>query len=110
MPFEDGRFDAVFSSGSLHEWSDVQQTLAEMRRVLKPGGRLFLSDLRRDMLAPVKWFVWLATKPKAIRPGLITSIEAAYTPKEVEALFAGSGFEDVKISRNPIGLQVTASK
>ncbi len=68
MPFEDNKFDASFSNGSLHEWADVSKTLAEIWRVLKPGGRLFLSDLRRDMVAPVKWFMWLVTRPKEIRP------------------------------------------
>ena len=109
MPLADGVFDAVFSNGSLHEWSDVPGTLAEMRRVLKPGGRLFVSDLRRDMPAPVKWFMWLVTKPKAIRPGLKTSIAASYTPAEVEALFCESRFEWYRVDRNVMGLQVVAT-
>jgi ubiquinone/menaquinone biosynthesis C-methylase UbiE len=110
MPFGDNSYDAVFSNGSLHEWSDVQQTLAEIQRVLKPSGRIFLSDLRRDIRAPVKWFMYLVTKPKEIRPGLITSIKAAYTPTEVEALFAKSKFNRFKVSSNMMGLHVTARK
>ena len=110
MSFGDGKYDCVFSNGSLHEWSDVQQTLAEMWRVLKPSGRLFLSDLRRDMLAPVRWFMWIVTKPKEIRPGLITSINAAYTPTEVEALLAESKFDSFEVSHNMMGLQVVASR
>lgn len=110
IPFGDSRYDAVFSNGSLHEWSDVQQTLAEMWRVLKPSGRLFLSDLRRDMLAPVKWFLWIVTKPKEIRPGLITSINAAYTPTEVEAFLTESKFDSFEVSHNMMGLQVVASR
>jgi len=57
IPFGDSRYDAVFSNGSLHKWSAVKQTLAEMWRGLKPSGRLFLSNLSRDMLAPVRWFM-----------------------------------------------------
>lgn len=110
MPFGDSRYDSVFSNGSLHEWSDVQQTLAEMWRVLKPNGRLWLSDLRRDMLTPVRWFMRIVTKPKEIRPGLITSINAAYTPREVEAIFAASGFDSFEVSYNIMGLQVVAGK
>jgi ubiquinone/menaquinone biosynthesis C-methylase UbiE len=110
MPFDDHTFDAVFSNGSLHEWSDVPQTLSEIWRVLKLGGRVFISDLRRDMIAPVKWFMWLATKPKAIRPGLITSINAAYTTPEVKALMRDSQFKDFTVSCNPMGLQVIATK
>lgn len=110
MPFDDNQFDASFSNGSMHEWADVSKVLAEIWRVLKPGGRLFLSDLRRDMFAPVKWFMWLVTKPKEIRPGLITSINAAYTPREVKALLAESRFTDFTVSSNPMGLQVVADK
>jgi len=110
MPFGDSRYDAVFSNGSLHEWSDVQQTVAEMRRILKPSGRLFLSDLRRDMLAPVRWFMWIVTKPKEIRPGLITSINAAYTPIEVETFLTESKFDSFEVSHSMMGLQVIASR
>lgn len=110
IPFDDNTFDAVFSNGSLHEWSDALRTLAEIWRVLKPGARVFLSDLRRDMLAPVKWFMLLVTKPKAIRSGLITSINAAYTPAEVRSLLGDSRFTSFSVSSNPMGLQVTANK
>jgi ubiquinone/menaquinone biosynthesis C-methylase UbiE len=110
LPFGNGRYDAVFSNGSLHEWSDVKQTLGEMWRVLKPNGRLFLSDLRRDMLAPVKWFMWIVTKPKEIRPGLVTSINAAYTRTEVEAFLSESKFDSFEVSHNMMGLQVVASR
>ena len=110
MPFGNGRYDAVFSNGSLHEWSDVKQTLGEMWRVLKPNGRLFLSDLRRDMLAPVRWFMWIVTKPKEIRPGLVTSINAAYTRNEVEAFLSESNFDRFEVSHNMMGLQVVASR
>jgi len=110
MPFDAAMFDAVFSNGSLHEWSDVTQTLSEIWRVLKPGGHLFISDLRRDMMAPIKWFMWLVTKPKAIRPGLVTSINAAYTASEMRSLLRDSQFKDSAVTCNPMGLQVTATK
>jgi ubiquinone/menaquinone biosynthesis C-methylase UbiE len=110
MPFRDGRCDAVFSNGSLHEWSDVKQTLTEMWRVLKPNGLLFLSDLRRDILAPARWFMWIVTKPKEIRQGLITSINAAYTPTEVKAILSESKFDSFEVFHNMMGLQVVASK
>ncbi|MEU3987700.1 methyltransferase domain-containing protein [Streptomyces platensis] len=43
LPFADGAFDDVVASLVLHYLEDWGPTLAEMRRVLKPGGRLILS-------------------------------------------------------------------
>ena len=43
LPFEDGAFDDVVASLVLHYLEDWASTLAEMRRVLRPGGRLIAS-------------------------------------------------------------------
>ena len=40
LSFADGEFDFVFSRYSAHHWSDLGVALREVRRVLKPGGRL----------------------------------------------------------------------
>jgi len=42
MPFDDDTFDAVFTNGSLHEWSDPQATFNEIWRVLKPAGKYLI--------------------------------------------------------------------
>jgi ubiquinone/menaquinone biosynthesis C-methylase UbiE len=109
LPFEEATFDGAFSNGSLHEWATPQEIMREMFRVLKPGGRLFLSDMRRDMSFPVKWFLWLGTKPKAIRSGLLSSIRSSYTLAELEALVAASGLQG-EVKRNPIGCVVRVTK
>ncbi|MQY14122.1 Ubiquinone/menaquinone biosynthesis C-methyltransferase UbiE [Streptomyces sp. RB5] len=43
LPFAEGAFDDVVSSLALHYLEDWGPTLAEMRRVLRPGGRLIVS-------------------------------------------------------------------
>ncbi|NYH55324.1 ubiquinone/menaquinone biosynthesis C-methylase UbiE [Nocardiopsis arvandica] len=43
LPFADGAFDDVVASLVLHYLQDWGPTLAEMRRVLRPGGRLIAS-------------------------------------------------------------------
>ncbi|MGW3507940.1 class I SAM-dependent methyltransferase [Streptomyces sp. NPDC000994] len=43
LPFDDGAFDDVVASLVLHYLEDWEPTLAEIRRVLRPGGRLIAS-------------------------------------------------------------------
>ena len=107
MPFENDYFDAVFSNGSLHEWEHQEGILDEIARVLKPGGRYCVSDLRRDMNPLMKWLMWLFTKPKEIRPGLITSINAAYTKDEIEAMLLRTQLQGWQVNKNTIGLVIS---
>jgi hypothetical protein len=43
----------------------------------------------------VEWFMKLVAQPKEIKPGLITSINAAYTPAELTALLRETALKDV---------------
>lgn len=43
LPFTDNQFDKVFSIQTLYFWSDLPRTLAEISRVLKPGGILVVT-------------------------------------------------------------------
>lgn len=47
IPYPDDYFDIVYSNGVLHHTRDIEESLAEVRRVLKPGGRLLMSVYRR---------------------------------------------------------------
>ncbi|MEV6295722.1 class I SAM-dependent methyltransferase [Streptomyces sp. NPDC051896] len=70
LPFDDGAFDDVVASLVLHYLEDWGPTLAELRRVLRPGGRLIASvdhpfvaytfqDLRPDYFATTSYtFDW----------------------------------------------------
>lgn len=40
LPFPDESFDAVLASNVMYFWHDTAPVLAEIRRVLRPGGRL----------------------------------------------------------------------
>ena len=44
LPFEDGTFDAVMSSQVFEYLEDVTTALAEIRRILRPGGRVLIHD------------------------------------------------------------------
>ncbi len=48
LPYEDASFDAAYMVAVLGEIADCQRTLVELRRVLKPGGRLIVAEIAMD--------------------------------------------------------------
>ncbi len=110
MPFEDAYFDAVFTNGSLHEWANPENILNEVARVLKPGGRYCITDLRRDINPFMKWFLWLMVKPKEMRPGLITSINASYIISEIIAMLRKTKLQGWQVNKNILGIIISGQK
>jgi ubiquinone/menaquinone biosynthesis C-methylase UbiE len=97
LPLVDASLDVAVSSLSLHHWLDPQRALAEVHRVLKPGGQVLLFDLRRDAR---RFFYWLlrfaqgVVVPEALRAANepLGSLLASYSLPELEALMGGSAF------------------
>ncbi len=112
MPFEDAYFDAVFSTNSLHEFAHPQEVLSEIHRVLKPGGKYFISDLRRDMNPLVKWFIWLCMprELKDMQAGFISSVNAAYTQAEASEMLAKSGLQGWRVEQKLIYIVISGRK
>lgn len=50
LPFDGETFQLVYSINGLHRMEHPVETICEMYRVLKPGGKIILSDLRRDLI------------------------------------------------------------
>ena len=78
LPLPDASFDAVTISFGLRNMADRHKALTEMRRVLRPGGRLFVLEFSQ----PALWFrpVYYAYL-KFVLPtmaGVVTGDRAAY--------------------------------
>ncbi len=56
LTFPDESFDAVVCTYSLCNIPDPQRAVSEMKRVLRPGGKLILVDHIRSRVKPVFWF------------------------------------------------------
>ena len=50
LPFPDASFDLVVSTLSMHHWADATAGQAEIGRVLRPGGRALIWDLRAGVV------------------------------------------------------------
>jgi ubiquinone/menaquinone biosynthesis C-methylase UbiE len=106
LPFPDDSFDLVYSWGVLHHSPDTAGALAEVRRVLKPGGRMKIMIYSKNSWPA--WMMWgihglLKGKPwKSPRTCVYEQLESpgtkSYSVGEARALVSGVGFEDVSIS------------
>jgi ubiquinone/menaquinone biosynthesis C-methylase UbiE len=92
LPFPDGHFDALMSSGSIKHWPDPVAGLRELHRVLAPGGRAFIGEMNR--LAPPSA---IQTNRKRLRHWFFRFIyprvfTKALSPDEARQVFAASPF------------------
>ena len=110
IPFSDNQFDCVFSSASLHEWTNVRQVLNEIARVLRPGGSYYITDLRRCMSGIWKWVVWFLARPNEVRPYFIASVNKSYMLEEVKDILRGTQLRNSIVSKAWYGLKITGQK
>lgn len=84
LPLDDGAVDLALLSQALHHAADPAKALAEAARVLRPGGRVLILDLRSHDEAWVQQRLgdrWLG-----------------FDTDELKKLLAAAGFDNVKVS------------
>lgn len=115
LPFPDGTFDAVTVAFGLRNFADPGRGLAEMRRVLRPGGRAVVLEFVRPRPGPVgaayrAYLVhalprvggWISGEPRAYRY-LSDTVDSYRSARELVELAAGAGWRDPRIRLLTLG-------
>jgi ubiquinone/menaquinone biosynthesis C-methylase UbiE len=105
LPFPSNTFDLGYSWGVLHHTPNTEKALAELVRVVRPGGEIKIMLYNRHGL--YAWKMWvkhalLKGRPwKTLRWVLANHVESigtkGYTDKEVRQMLAPLGLADVRL-------------
>ncbi len=88
LPFADASFDVVTCSNSFHHYPHQQKVIQDVRRVLRPGGRLMLIDGFRDNV--IGWVVFDV---------IITAVEkhVFHAPwSTIDGYYRAAGFREIR--------------
>ncbi len=116
MPFDGERFDYVVCRAAFKNFAEPVAALQEMHRVLKPGGRALIIDMRgnaspESMKEAAKglkngavnsWIVYLSFRFMLVR--------RAYTRAEFERMIGRTAFRQLEIRESLIGLEILLAK
>jgi len=94
LPIDGEALDAAFVCLVLHHVVDPPAALAEIRRALKPGGRLILVDMRRYEGGP-----WYGDEMEHVWPG--------FEPDQIDAWLSRAGFANTRVVPLPADPQAS---
>jgi ubiquinone/menaquinone biosynthesis C-methylase UbiE len=115
MPFGDGVFELAVSQAAFKNFSRPGRALAEIHRVLRPGGTAVIQDMNRDTTASA---IAGEVRGMGLGPGSAAMTRVvlgqlrhrAYSPSQFERLVAESPFRTCEISTDGIGMEVRLRK
>ncbi|MFP5291285.1 MAG: class I SAM-dependent methyltransferase, partial [Actinomycetes bacterium] len=107
LPYDDGTFDDAVAMLVLHYLEDWSRPLAELRRVLRPGGRLVVV-VNHPVIPPVMYpeVDYFATVPNSEEydfDGVCATLTIWYRPlSAMSESFTAAGFRISAISEPPV--------
>src|SRR5215212_7597580 len=107
LPYEDGAFDAATVGFGARNFSDLDRGLAEMARVVRPGGRVVVLEITTPQRPPLSTFFSLWFDRVVPVLGRLTGENQAYSylpssvrrfpePRGLGSVMAGVGLADVR--------------
>lgn len=104
IPLESSSVDIVYSSGVLHHSPDITRSIAEIRRVLKPGGKAYIMLYATWSIMFVQMRLTLSMGERAWETGNRKNPHTTtYTKRECRKLF--SAFKNVAIRKTGASLR-----
>ena len=110
LPFEENKFDAIIVAFGVRNFENLEKGLAEMLRVVRPGGKVVVLEFSMPRKFPFKQlynFYFNFVLPKIGRWVSRDSSAYTYLPESVQAFPDGEGF--IKIL-NRLGYKNTECK
>ena len=96
LPFKNNIVDLIVSRFSLPYWKQPEQSFQEMKRILKPGGRVVLEALNKDFsswkLLAIKIHMLFNRAGRDVTKYHIDAYKDAHTMEQVQAYFTSAGF------------------
>ena len=102
LPYPDASFDVVMSNSIVHHIPNPDATFAEMRRVVRPGGLLFVRDLLRpDSSDAVEQFVtqYAGDETPHQQQLFRQSLHASLTLEELRGMVRSVGIDPAGITQ-----------
>jgi len=117
MPFDNDEFDFLMCTSSFKNFSEPIKALGEMHRVLKTGGKAWISDLRRDVSdETIDRFVKDTMKVNGFGGAFMKYTfkhslrPRAMTASQFKELIALTPFNNFEITENAIDVEVLLHK
>ncbi len=98
LPFADGSFDVLTCSHSFHHYPHQAAVVREMRRLLRPGGRLLLIDGFRDNVIGWTLYDVFITRGESTPTSRVHHVDW----RTMRRFFLDAGFRDVRQRKTSI--------